>query len=121
MMNVEEKLDLLYKLGLETKDRLDKLESAFTATNDRLENLEAKIDSLQSELADFKAEANQRFDRLEKRLDRIEDQQMEDRKIIMDMWREKDKVTATFSRTFAFLNIFIASLVSGFVAFFVKR
>lgn len=72
-------------------------------------------------LKEFKADANNRFEHIEKRMDQIEHQQPEDRQILMDIWKSRDKVTVTFSRTFTAVNAFISLLVSAITATVVAK
>src|SRR4030065_192302 len=62
-----------------------------------------------------------RFEQLENRIVFIDNQQMKDRTMLMDIWRDREKVTVTFSKTFAFINILISGIVAGFVSFFTKH
>jgi uncharacterized coiled-coil DUF342 family protein len=72
------------------------------------------------EMREFKKESYRRFEYLERRMDRIENLQMEDHKILMELWQSRDKVTVNFSRTFTFVNAFISCFVATITSLFVS-
>lgn len=72
------------------------------------------------EFREFKKESYRRFEYLEKRMDRLENLQMEDHKILMELWQSRDKVTVSFSRTFTFVNAFISCFVATITSLFVS-
>jgi hypothetical protein len=84
------------------------------------------------EFKEFKTEVYKRIDRLETRMDtmenridlridRLENNQKSDHELLMDLWQSRDKVTVNFSRTFTFVNAFISGVVATMVTIFVKR
>ena len=103
-------LESLFQLMSDMRSKLGQISDRLEHVDQRLDRIDQRLDYLE-----------QRFEKLEKRFDRMEDQQMEDRKIIMELWRDREKVTVTFSKTFAFINVFVAGIVSGLVAFFIKQ
>lgn len=74
-------------------------------------------------LKDFKEDTykrfeqiDKRFEQVDKRLDGIEYQQREDRKILMELWKEKDNMKLSFTRTL----LTVTGLTSGVIAFIVS-
>ncbi|MFA6917538.1 MAG: hypothetical protein WC285_01725 [Candidatus Gracilibacteria bacterium] len=74
----------------------------------------------QEEFREFKNDVHRRFEQADKRMDRIEYQQLEDRKMLMDVWQSREKVTVNFPKGFVGINAFISGVISATVAFFIK-
>jgi hypothetical protein len=66
-------------------------------------------------------EINMRLGRIETRMDRLENQQMEDRKLLMDLWKDRDEVKIKFSRTLFGVNATISMVVAIIVSLFTRR
>lgn len=65
---------------------------------------------------EFKHDVNQRFEQTEKRLDRIETQQTEDRKILMNLWENRENMKLSLTRSL----LTVTGIVSGVVALVVS-
>jgi hypothetical protein len=98
-------------------------------TNEMLFELLKKIQTemqefkteIRSELREFKHETYQRFQRIEKRLDRIEDNRDTDHKLLLKILDSRDKVSVKFSTQFAGINALFAGVVAFVVSFFYNR
>ncbi len=97
------------------------LELKFEALELKFEALELKTEAIHESLKDFKADSDRRFKYLEDRMDRLERQREEDKKLLMDVWESRDKVQLGFSRGFAMLNALATLMISGTVSYTVSR
>lgn len=77
--------------------------------DDRLKALEMCTEMLATTFKEFKDETIRRFER-------IESQQMEDHRILMNLWEYRDNMKLSFTRTL----LTVTGLVSGVVAFIVS-
>ena len=116
-VTLESLFQLTTDLRSEMNQRLEHVDQRLEHVDQRLEHVGQRLDYIQQKL-DY---IDKRLEKLENRVDFVENQQMEDRKMLLDIWRNREKVTLTFSKTFAFFNIFIAGVVSSVVAAFVKQ
>lgn len=64
----------------------------------------------------FKYEVYNHFDQIAKRFERVENQQAEDHRILMELWKEKDNMKLSFTRTL----LTVTGLTSGVIAFLVS-
>jgi len=121
-------LETLYNLIIDLRSEMNR---RFGFVEQRLEHVEERLEHVEQRLAFVEQKLehvqqvldyiDKRLEKLENRVNFVENQQMEDRKMLLDIWRNREKVTLTFSKTFAFFNIFLAGVVSSIVAAFVKQ
>lgn len=67
-------------------------------------------------LKEFKEDVNRRFEDINKRFDRIEMQQTEDRRILMELWEHRDKMKLNLTRSL----LTVTGIVSGVIAIIVS-
>ena len=67
-------------------------------------------------LKEFKVDAYKRFEQLDHRLDRIENQQTEDRKILMNLWENRENMKLSMTRSL----LTVTGIISGIVAIIVS-
>ncbi len=107
---------MIYELLLEMKKRQDQMDLKFDQMasrqdqmDSRLALLETKVEWLCETIRDFKAETS-------RRLDRIELQQNEDHKVLMQLCEDRGKVKLELTRTL----LTVTGLMSGIIAFVVS-
>lgn len=77
-----------------------------TITNEMLYDL---IKEFKEDTSRRFEQVDKRFEQIDKRLDRIENQQSEDRKILMDLWHHKDNMELKLSKSF----LAVTGILSG--------
>lgn len=93
------------------------------SVKDDLQHIKETVRDLKEDFKNFKYEVYNRFDQIDKRfeqvdkrLDGIEYQQREDRKILMELWKEKDNMKLSFTRTL----LTVTGLTSAIIALIVS-
>lgn len=84
-------------------------EMIYQRLEDGEKRTDMRIEMLATQLKDFKDETIRRFER-------IESQQMEDHRILMNLWEYRDNMKLSFTRTL----LTVTGLVSGVVAVIVS-
>ncbi len=79
------------------------------------------LKKMDSDAKEFKAEVYRRFEQMERRLERIEDNQVSEKKRLDDVYEARNQVTVNFSRAFATMNILISGVIAALVALFVGK
>lgn len=82
----------------------------------RLEQTEARIEMIHELLKEFKTDIYQRFEQIDHRLERIENQQTEDRKILMNLWENRENMKLSLTRSL----LTVTGIISGAVAIIVS-
>lgn len=94
---------------------------------DDLQHVKETVRDFKEDFKNFKYEIYNRFDQIDKRFEqadkrfeRIENQQTEDHKILMELWKEKDNMKLSLTRTlltvtglFSAVIALIVSIVTG--------
>lgn len=80
--------ELLKEFKEDTKRNFEQIDKRFEQVDNRLEQVDNRFKQNDS-----------RFAQLDRRLDRIENQQSEDRKILMDLWHHKDNMELKLSKS----------------------
>ncbi len=69
-------------------------------------------------LKEFREEVNRRFEQVEKRLDRIEDNQVSEKRRLEDVYEARHKVKVTFGWQWGMVSLFIAIIAAGITKIF---
>lgn len=90
--------ELLKEFKADVYKRFDQIDGQFAQVNGRFEQMES------------------RFGQMDRRLDRIENQQTEDRKILMNLWENRENMKLSLTRSL----LTVTGIISGAVAIIVS-
>ena len=79
-----------------------------------------EIKESRQELIQFKQEVNKRFEEVNRRFGEIHQDQREDRKMLMDIWKSRDKVTAQVTWDFIWKATAFNAVMLAFMLFVIK-
>lgn len=63
-------------------------------------------------LKDFKKDVHKRFEQVDKRFERIENQQAEDHKILMELWENRSRQTLNFTSAYFLITLISSMLIA---------
>jgi predicted nuclease with TOPRIM domain len=87
--------ELLKEFKEETRRNFDMVNKGFEQVDSRFEQVDKRFEQVDNR---FK-QIDKRLDQHDRRFDRIENQQNEDRKILMDLWHHKDNMELKLSKS----------------------
>lgn len=89
----------------------------------QINSLKETMQDFKEDFKNFKYEIYNRFDQIDKRFEqadkrfeRMENQQTEDHKILMELWKEKDNIKLSFSRSILTVTGFVSAIVALIVS-----
>lgn len=88
-----------------------------TNTNVSTEMVYELLKDFKEDFKTFKYEVYNRFDQVDKRFERIESQQVEDHKVLMELHKEKDNMKLSFTRTLLTVTGFTSAVIAMIVSF----
>lgn len=113
-------LEMVYNELKGVKDDLQHVKIDLQHVKDDLQHVKETVRDFKEDFKNFKYEIYNRFDQIDKRFERIENQQTEDHKILMELWKEKDNMKLSLTRTlltvtglFSAVIALIVSIVTG--------
>ncbi len=80
-----------------------------------MQNVKTDIQGIKTDLHQLRTEMNAGFERLDKRMDRLEDDMRSDRKKLDEIYQERKAVKITFGWSWAVASFFIAVSAAGLV------
>ncbi|MBI5754015.1 hypothetical protein HZA40_02635 [Candidatus Peregrinibacteria bacterium] len=99
--------EMIYEMLKESKD----------SNNRRFEQIDQRFEQIEVLLREFKAETNRRFEQMDRRFERIEALQMEDHRILMNLWEQRDNMKLSYTRTLLTMTGVISGVVAMIVSF----
>lgn len=97
-MNATITNEMLYEL---IKDFKDDSRQRFEQIDNRFEQVDKRFEQI-----------DDRFEQVDKRLVRIEDQQIEDRKILMELWENRSRSNLNFTSFYFLITLFASTTVA---------
>lgn len=112
--------EMIYRKLEQMDQKFAQIDEHFIKSYGRIQNLEMRMEMIATQLRDFKAETNRRFEQMDKSFERIEAMQTEDHRILMNLWEHKDHMKLDLTRTLltvtgtlSFVVAFIVSFITG--------
>ncbi len=97
--------------------RFEQIDQRFSQMDKRFENLERQNEMFYEMFREFKDDTNRRFEQMDKNFMRIEALQMEDRRILMKLWEERDNMKLSYTRTLLTMTGVTSGVIAMIVSF----